>query len=276
MAEGVVCGDVVELLAVILDQRGGDGVRLHLRGVADAEHVPVAACAGDRIGMAAGADVENVLFVRNLGHGERQRGVHVAQQKVDLVVVDQFARLLHRNSGVAAGRIFDDELGRTAEQAALGVDLVESHLAADQFVLAQPRVGARQRIVEFDLDDLSGARGDDERRSNLCASERQSRLDHPATADPARTGVDHLLLPNCNRRLQPISSVHASADALSGGGLMDAQVGQVILQPLSSTVPATSAPLTTLVTLNRSSGAEPLACASPTKSEARSWFWPAR
>ena len=55
-----------------------------------------------------------------------------------------------------------------------------------------------------------------------------------------------------------------------------AQVGQVILQPLSSTVPATSAPLTTLVTLKRSSGAEPLACASPTKSDAISWFWPAR
>ena len=35
-------------------------------------------------------------------------------------------------------------------------------------------------------------------------------------------------------------------------------VGQVILQPLSSTVPATSTPLTTLVTLKRSSGAEPL------------------
>ena len=31
----------------------------------------------------------------------------------------------------------------------------------------------------------------------------------------------------------------------------DRQVGQVILQPLSSTVPATSAPLTTLVTLNK-------------------------
>src|SRR5271165_1266564 len=48
------------------------------------------------------------------------------------------------------------------------------------------------------------------------------------------------------------------------------QAGQVILQPLSSTVPATSAPLTTLATLNRSSGAEPPACASPTKSEAMS------
>ena len=59
-------------------------------------------------------------------------------------------------------------------------------------------------------------------------------------------------------------------------GSHDRQVGQVILQPLSSSVPATSAPLTTLVTLNRSSGAEPLACASPTKSEAMSWFWPAR
>ena len=46
--------------------------------------------------------------------------------------------------------------------------------------------------------------------------------------------------------------------------------GQVILQPLSSSGPATSAPSMTDVTLNRSSGAEPLACASPMNSEAMS------
>jgi hypothetical protein len=46
--------------------------------------------------------------------------------------------------------------------------------------------------------------------------------------------------------------------------------GQVILQPLSSSGPAASAPFTTEATLNRSSGADPLASASPTNSEARS------
>jgi hypothetical protein len=40
--------------------------------------------------------------------------------------------------------------------------------------------------------------------------------------------------------------------------------GHFILQPLFSTVPAISAPLTMLVTVKQSSGASPLACASPT------------
>ena len=43
VAEGVIGRDVIEFLAVFLDQRAGDRVRLHLRRVADAEDVPVAA-----------------------------------------------------------------------------------------------------------------------------------------------------------------------------------------------------------------------------------------
>ena len=63
VAKGVVGRDVIEFLAVLLDQRAGDGVRLHLRGVADAEHVPVAGRAGDCVGVAARHDVQDALFV---------------------------------------------------------------------------------------------------------------------------------------------------------------------------------------------------------------------
>ena len=122
--------------------------------------------------MAARHDVENALFIRHLGHGERKRGVHVAKQKVHPLAVDQLARLEHRNPGVAAGRIFDDELDRTAEDAALGVDFVERHLAAGELVLAEGGVGAGQRIVEPDFDGLRGPRREDERPSNLGAGER--------------------------------------------------------------------------------------------------------
>ena len=48
----------------------------------------------------------------------------------------------------------------------------------------------------------------------------------------------------------------------------DLPVSQVILQPLSSTELATAAPLTTSVTWKRSSGADPLAWALPTKRDA--------
>ena len=183
VAEGVVGRDVIELLAVLLDQRGGDGVRLHLRRVADAEHVPVAACAGDRVGVAAGHDVQDALFVRHLRHGERQRRVDVAEQKIDLVAVDQLARLLHRVPASPLVEILDDELDRTAEDAALGVDLVERHLAADELVLAQRRVGAGQRIVEADLDGVRGAGADDERTGELSGGERRPRFDECAAVD---------------------------------------------------------------------------------------------
>ena len=84
------------------------------------------------------------------------------RQKIDLVAVDQLARLLHRDASVRAGRILDHELNPTAEDAALGVDLVKGHLAADELVLAQRRISAGQRIVEPDLDGVRGARGSDE------------------------------------------------------------------------------------------------------------------
>ena len=62
VAEGVVGRDVVPPLAILLDEGAGDGVRLHLRGVADAEDVPVAARAGDRVGVAAGHNMPGRPF----------------------------------------------------------------------------------------------------------------------------------------------------------------------------------------------------------------------
>ena len=48
-------------------------------------------------------------------------------------------RLLHGGAGVAAGRILDQQFDLAAENAALGVDLFDRELAADQFVLADRR-----------------------------------------------------------------------------------------------------------------------------------------
>ena len=119
----------------------------------------------------------------DLRHGERKRRVDVAEQEVDLVAVDQLARLLHRRAGVAAGRILDHELDLTAENAALGVDLVERHLAADQLVLAGGGVSAGQRIVEADLDRIGGAGADDEWAGELGGGEGSPGFDECAAVD---------------------------------------------------------------------------------------------
>ena len=73
--------------------------------------------------------------------------------------------------------ILDEELDRTGKDATLGVDLVERHLAADQFVLARAGVGAGQRIVETDLDRVSGAGANDERTGESSGGERRPRFD---------------------------------------------------------------------------------------------------
>ena len=157
----------------------------------------MAARAGDRVGMAARHDMQDALFVRNLGHGERERRVDVAEQEVDLVALDQLARLLHRGARVAAGRILDDEFNRAAENAALGVDLIERQLAADQFVLAWPGVSAGQRIVEADPDRVRGAGANDKGAGDLRGGEHEPRFDDSATVHAdARIGLGHgLLLP---------------------------------------------------------------------------------
>ncbi len=112
----------------------------------------------DRVGMAARNDVQDFLLVGNLRHRQRERRIDVAEQEIDLVVVDQLARLLHRRAGVAAGGILDDQLDLPPENSALGVDLLDAELKADQFVLARSRVGAGQRIVDPDLHVVGGAR----------------------------------------------------------------------------------------------------------------------
>ena len=166
-AEGIVGRDEVPFLAVVLEQERGHRIGFHARRVADAEHVPMALRAGDRIGVTAGNDMEHLLLEADIGHRLRQRRIDVAEQEVDLVALDQLVGFLHRDGGFAAGRIFDQQIDFAAEDTALGIDLLDRELAADQFVLADRGEGAGQRVVEADLDWLIPARRDHERRSEL-------------------------------------------------------------------------------------------------------------
>ena len=183
VAEGVVGSDVVPLLAGVLDDRRRHRVGLHLRRVADAEHVPVAARASDGVGVAAGDHVQDALLAGDLGHGQRQGRIDVAEQEADLVAVDQLSRLLDRRTGVAAGGILDEELDLPTENAALGVDLLDRQLAADHLVLADRGIGARERIVEADLHRVCGAHRNDERRRQLQQAGARGSLDHLASAN---------------------------------------------------------------------------------------------
>jgi hypothetical protein len=125
-------------------------------GVADAKDVPVAIGAGNRIGVTAGHDVEDALLIGHVRDRGRQCRVDVADQEIDLIAIDQLTRLLDCSVGVAACRLFDQELHRTAENAALGIDLGQRELRAEQFVLPERGVSARQWIIETDFHRFIG------------------------------------------------------------------------------------------------------------------------
>jgi hypothetical protein len=195
MAEGIIGRDVIPFLAGVLDQRAGNGVGFHLRGVADTEDIPVAIGAGNRIGVAAGHNVEDALFIGHVGDRGRQRRVDVADEEIDLIAIDQFTRLLDRRAGVATRGFLDQELHLTAEDAAFGIDLRQRELRADQFVLPERGVSACQRIIEADLYRLVGKRLDDKWTGNLRRADGEAGLkDRPPFDRRARKILGHPIL----------------------------------------------------------------------------------
>ncbi len=144
-------------LAVLVEQQVGYRVRLHARGVAHAIDVPLAILAGDAVGMAAGHDMQDFLLGSDLSHRLRDARVHIADDEVRLVALDELAGLLHAGADVI-GRVFDQELDRAAENAALRVDLLDRELGARHLVLRNGRVNARQRIDHADADRRVSAR----------------------------------------------------------------------------------------------------------------------
>ena len=75
-------------------------------------------------------------------------------RKLDLVALDQLARLLHAGADVV-GRILDQQFDRPAENAALGVDLLDGELGAHHLVLRHRRIDAGQRIDHADSSGVS-------------------------------------------------------------------------------------------------------------------------
>ena len=92
--------------------------------------------------------------------------------------------------------ILDQQLDLAAEDAVLGIDLVEGELRADQFVLAECGVGAGERVVEADLDRLVRERLHHERAGDLHRADRETCLEHASAPHGAAEDVlGHRILP---------------------------------------------------------------------------------
>jgi len=74
--------------------------------------------------VSAGDDVKLAPLVRDPRHGQRHRGVDVAEDEVGLVAIDQLLGFDNSGVGVVSG-ILDQELDLSAENAAGLVDLFE-------------------------------------------------------------------------------------------------------------------------------------------------------
>ena len=88
--------------------------------------------AGDRVGVAARHDMQRLELVRRPApRASAMEEFTLPSRKSDLVALDQLARLLHRVPVISVVEILDQQLDLPAEDAALGVDLLDRQLAAD-------------------------------------------------------------------------------------------------------------------------------------------------
>ncbi len=111
--------------------------------------------------MPAGHDVEHLLLGGDTRHRVGNGGVHVAEDHVDVVAVDQLAGFLHPGADVV-GAVLDQQFDLTAEDAVLFVDFLDGVFGALYFPLRQSGQDPGQRIDHADLDRGVAARADDE------------------------------------------------------------------------------------------------------------------
>ena len=154
LAEGVVGAHGRHPLDVPLGQDLGRGAALDRRVRGGAEDVGMQVLGlGQHIGLDHGHDEDDLVL---LGHrrdgrpfGRRQR----ADQELDVLAQDQVAGDAYGLVGVALG-VAHDELELAAENAALGVDLLDEHLRALERRLADQRAGTGEDDRIADPDGL--------------------------------------------------------------------------------------------------------------------------
>ena len=104
--------------------------------------------------MTAGNDVQDLLLGGDLGDRGRDARIDVADHEVDLVALDQLARLLHAGADVIGG-IFHQQFDLASENAALGVHLLDGELGSHHLVAGRRGVDAGERIDHAHPDRAS-------------------------------------------------------------------------------------------------------------------------
>ena len=105
--------------------------------------------------------MQDFLFGGDLGDRRGDAGIDVADHEVDLIALDQLARLLHAGADVVGG-IFHQQFDLTSENAALGVHLLDGELGAHHLVAGRRGIDAGERIDHAHPDRRLAARLDDE------------------------------------------------------------------------------------------------------------------
>ena len=127
--------------AKFFDQHLGNRVRLHRCRFAHAKDIPAALAARDFVGVAAGHDLQLALLGGHLGHRQRHRGVDVACDEIDLILVDQPSGLFDAGHDVVPG-ISDQQLRFAAKNAAAVIDLVDGEPSSGDLAFGQRRIDA--------------------------------------------------------------------------------------------------------------------------------------
>ncbi len=130
---------------------------LHVVAAADAVHVGELAVRDPGVGV-GGGDHDQVHPGVDLAGGDGHAGVQVAHHAQDVGVVDDAVGVGHAHVGVGLV-VVGDELEVKAQGLEPGLGLLNGQLRPQLDLLPQGRLGARQRRLAGDLDDVGLAQG---------------------------------------------------------------------------------------------------------------------
>ena len=113
--------------------------------------------AGHAVAVAAGIDERLLRLEANVAGGLRDGTVDGADHRIDLIDLNELARLLDGDAGVVL-IVFDDHTNLTAQHAAVRVARVDGHLHAAHLVLGGVGVDAGQLFGDAEGEHVrSGA-----------------------------------------------------------------------------------------------------------------------
>jgi hypothetical protein len=119
--------------------------------------------------------MKDFLLAGHLRDRDCDARVDVADDETYLIAFDQLPCLLHAGADVVGG-IFDQKFDRSAQDAALLVDLLDGEFCANHFALRDGCIYARQRIDHSDPHRCLAPGLDEKWRSELRCSKRDACL----------------------------------------------------------------------------------------------------